>query len=231
MLALCLYALGALGAQTVFELSPETSTILDYADTGVCALFLLDFALSLLRAPDRWAYVRTWGWIDLLSSIPALDIGRWGRIARLVRVFRVLRGLRAARTVAAFVVRKRAEDTFLAASLVALLLVVVTSIAILQFELEAGGNIRTAEDAVWWAATTITTVGYGDRFPITSEGRFVAALLMAAGVGLFGTFSGFLAAWFLDPGKQDSETQISLLRMEIAELRKAIESLRGSSSG
>lgn len=55
-------------------------------------------------------------------------------------------------------------------------------------------NIKTAEDAIWWAFVTITTVGYGDRFPVTTEGRIIAALLMTAGVGLFGTFTGFIAS-------------------------------------
>ena len=60
-------------------------------------------------------------------------------------------------------------------------------------------NIKGPEDAVWWAFVTMTTVGYGDRFPVTTEGRLAGALLMVAGVGLFGTFSGFIASWFLAP--------------------------------
>jgi voltage-gated potassium channel len=60
-------------------------------------------------------------------------------------------------------------------------------------------NIKSAEDAVWWTFATITTVGYGDNFPVTSERRVVAAVLTCSGVRLFGTLSGFLAAWFLGP--------------------------------
>jgi len=79
----------------------------------------------------------------------------------------------------------------LAGSLVALMLVTFCSIAILHFEDAASTetNIRSAEDAVWWAFATITTVGYGDKFPTTTEGRMVAVVLMSAGVALFGTFS------------------------------------------
>lgn len=226
MLVLCLYALGALAFQSAMELDPETSDVLDYADYVVCILFLADFVGSFLRAPDRWRYLATRGWLDLLSSIPALDIARWGRAARMARIFRVLRGLRAAKFLANLVLGRRAESTCLAASLVALLLVIFCSIAVLQFETVPGGNIATADDAIWWAVATITTVGYGDHYPVTSEGRFVAGILMCAGVGLFGTFSGFLAAWFLAPEEQSHESEIAALRADIAGLRHTLEKQR-----
>lgn len=175
-------------------------------------------------------YFITWGWLELLSSIPTLSITRWGRIARIVRIFRILRGLRAAKILTTVVLRHRAENSFLAASLVALLLVVFSSIAILQFETAADSNIHTAEDAIWWSFTTITTVGYGDHFPVTSEGRFVAVMLMCAGVGLFSVFSGFLASWFLAPEAESSESEISALRQEIIALRQAIEKIAANKS-
>jgi voltage-gated potassium channel len=119
MLALCLYALGTLAVQVAVQLEPGTRDILDYADYAVCMLFL--GAISFVRAPDRWRYLVTWGWLDLLSSVPALDFARWGRAARMVRIFRVLRGLWATRIVAQTVLLRRRENTFLAASLVAIL--------------------------------------------------------------------------------------------------------------
>jgi voltage-gated potassium channel len=234
MLTLCIYALAVLAVQRISHIEPGTQSVLDYADYVVCSFFLLDFFISLWRAPNKWRYFAAWGWLDLLSSIPTMDVARWGRAARVLRVFRVLRGLRATKLLASLVMR-RAEGTFLAASLVALLLVTFCSIAVLHFETEPDSNIKTAEDAVWWAFTTITTVGYGDRYPVTSEGRFVAGILMAAGVGLFGTFSGFLAAWFLGSA-QDDQTNADLLalRQEIASLRGALEAsgtIQASSPG
>jgi voltage-gated potassium channel len=228
MLVLCLYALGALAAQTAFRLEPGTRGILDYADYGVCVLFLVDFGFSLFRAPNRWRYFSTWGWLDLLSSVPTIDVVRWGRAARVLRVLRVLRGLRATKLLATLVIRRRAESSFLAAALVAMLLIVFCSIAVLHFETEPESNIKTADDAIWWAFTTITTVGYGDRYPVTGEGRFVAVILMAAGVGLFGTFSGFLAAWFLGAsGEEAASNELITVRAEIAALRESIERTRG----
>jgi voltage-gated potassium channel len=226
MLVLCLYALAVLAAQSVIRLSPGTRVILDYADYVVCAIFFADFLVSLYRDKNRWQYLGTWGWLDLLSSIPMIDVARWGRIARVVRVFRVLRGLRATKLLAGMVVKRRAENTFLAASLVALLLLIFCSVAILHFESGPESNIRTPDDALWWAFATITTVGYGDRFPVTGEGRVVATILMAAGVGLFGTFSGFLAAWFLGAGKDNSgDAGLAEIRQELAALRAAVQGL------
>ena len=223
MLVLSLYAIAALAAEVAVRLDPRVRTILGYADYGVCLIFACDFAISLWRAPNRWRYFFRWGWLDLLSSIPVLSVARWGRIARVARVFRVLRGVRATRAISAVILKERARNTFLAASLLALLMVIMCSVAVLHFETTPEANIRTAEDAVWWSFATITTVGYGDRYPVTSEGRFVAVVLMCAGVGLFGTLSGFLAAWFLGGRSESSESDFIALRKEVAALREIIE--------
>jgi voltage-gated potassium channel len=230
MLVLCVSALVSLAIQVALKLDPEVIAVLDYADYAVCVLFLVDFLVSLGLAKNRWRYMASWGWLDLLSSIPTLEVARWGRVARIARVFRVLRGLRATKILTSVVLRRRAQNTFLVASLAALLLLVFCSIAVLQFEDKPDANIKTAEDAIWWAFSTVTTVGYGDRYPMTSEGRFVAMILMCAGVGLFGTFSGFLAAWFLEaPEGSTGEEQIAELRKEIQALREDLTHQRGKS--
>lgn len=224
MLVLCIFALTALAVETLAPISAVTRQILEFADTGVCALFFGDFLLQFARAPKRWQYFVSWGWIDLLSSVPMVDAFRVGRAARVMRILRVLRGVRSTKLLAALVIGRRAEATFLAVALVSLLLVVFASIAIVQFEHVDGSNIRSAQDAVWWSVVTITTVGYGDRYPITAEGRIVGGLLMTAGVGLFGTFSGFVASWFLAPAQKQRENEMHELRMEIISLRQLLES-------
>jgi len=223
MLALCLYSLAILAFQAAGPADPDTVVILDYSDFAVCMIFLADFLISLYLSGNRWRYLVTWGWLDLLSSIPAFDIARWGRAARILRVFRVLRGLRATQLLAGLVMKRRAENAMLAVSLLALMLITFCSIAILQFESGPGANIQSANDAVWWAFTTITTVGYGDRYPVTTEGRMVAVLLMIAGVGLVGTFSGFVASWFLGEEEQAENVELREIRMELARLTAALE--------
>lgn len=119
--------------------------------------------------------------------------------------------------------KRRAENSMLAATLVAIMLITFCSIAILHFELDADANILSADDAVWWAFTTITTVGYGDRYPTTGEGRMIAVLLMSAGVGLFGVFSGFLASWFIGEEEQADIADLVEIRTELARIWEFLE--------
>lgn len=226
MLVLSICALGALAVQVTIKLDPEVEDILDYADNIVCVLFFVDFWICLWFAPSRWRYLFTWGWLDLFSSIPTLDIARWGRVARIIRIFFVLRALRATKLLTWAALRHRSQNTFLAAILLTIILIVFCSIAVLQFETAVGSNIKTGEDAFWWAIVTITTVGYGDYYPVTAGGRVVAAILMGAGVGLIGILSGLLAAWFLAPRQESKESGTIALKAEIAALRQAVEARR-----
>jgi voltage-gated potassium channel len=223
MLVLCIFALAILALQGVFRGDKEIRQVLEWTDNFVCALFFADFCRSLVRAPNRLRYFFTWGWLDLLSSIPTFELARLGRIARIARVARVLRALRATRALSRMLFRQRKQSAALAAALLALFLIVGSSAAILRLEDRSDATITSAEDALWWAFTTITTVGYGDRVPITGEGRIIAVILMTAGVGLFSAFSAALAAWFLAPEDEATDQEIAGLREEIATLRKLIE--------
>ncbi len=223
MLGLCVYVLTALAAQTLLTLDPETIKILDFADLAVSVIFLADFAHLMIKAPNRQRYFFTWGWLDLISSIPTLDICRWGRSARIFRILRVLRGLRATRLLSTFVLERRAECAFWAAAFFGILVTIFGSIAILHLETAENSNIATAEDAMWWSFVTVTTVGYGDHFPVTPSGRALAALLMFTGIGLFGTFTAFVASAFLAPGEAEQDQELTEIRRELARLRKILD--------
>jgi voltage-gated potassium channel len=138
----------------------------------------------------------------------------------------VLRALCATKLLTWAVLRHRSQNTFLAAILITILQLVFSSITVLQFETVGGSNIKTGEDAFWWAIVTIATVGYGDYYLVTAEGRLVAAILMSAGVGLIGMFSGLPAAWCLASGQNSSESDTIAIKAEIAALRQAVEAQR-----
>jgi voltage-gated potassium channel len=230
MLGLCIYALGALVVQSVLNLDSETNTLLEYADFAVCLIFFGDFVVQLTSANNRWRYFRRWGWLDLISSIPMIPAFRIGRAARVVRVIRILRGARSSKILAELLLAKRAESAFLAASLLSLVLIIFSSVAVLQFE-SSKGNIQTAGDALWWSVVTLATVGYGDHYPITQEGRAIAVVLMFGGVALIGTLSGFAASWFLNTPRSNKESMLPIekelqsIRSEISTLSKQLREL------
>src|SRR5205823_9466397 len=122
-----------------------------------------------------------------------VNIFRVGRVVRIIRVLRVLRAFRSTKNLLVYLLRNRKPTSLAAVSAISLVVVIFAAIAVLQFETSADSNIKTAGDAFWWAVVTVTTVGYGDKFPMTPEGRIVACILMTVGVGLFGTFTGFIA--------------------------------------
>lgn len=200
ILVLSIYVLVALMFDTFLQLPPEVSRLLLLIDNIICIVFLVDFLKRLYQADNRLQFMK-WGWIDLVSSIPMLDFMRVGRAFRLIRLFRILRAFRSTKFLIQHIFKRRAKGALTAAAIIAVLMVIFSSIAILQVETDANSNIKTAEDAIWWAYTTITTVGYGDRFPITTEGRLIAMVLMTVGVGLFGTFTAWLASWFMGQHK------------------------------
>ena len=196
VVVLSVYVLGALLIDTLCALPPETSLLLYYIDNFICIVFFIDFCVRLYKADNKWKYLK-WGWIDLLSSIPAVNILRVGRLLRLIRLLRIIKAFRSTKKFIHYIFRNKAQGAITSALLIALLLIIFCAIAILQVEKEPNSNIKTAEDAIWWAYVTMTTIGYGDKFPITTEGRIIAAILMTAGVGLFGTFTAYVASWFV----------------------------------
>lgn len=224
MLAVSLLGLVLLSIDVIADLDPATRSILGTADTILCALFFLDFLVTLVRSPNRWRYLVTWGWLDVLSSIPAVDILRAGRLARVLRIVRVLRGVRSVRVLSRFVLERRAQSAALSAALVALMMLVFGAIAILHVERVPEANIHGPGDALWWATATLATVGCGDRYPVTPEGRVVAVVLMITGVGLFATLSGLLASWFLSPAVAGKNVEdVDKLREENRILREVLE--------
>lgn len=204
ILVLTIYVLGALVVETVCVLPTETSKLLGFIDHIICVIFFVDFVVRFFKAKNKLKFMK-WGWIDLVSSIPVVNYFRAGRLLRLIRLLRVVRAFRSSKQLVNHVFKNKAKGTFTSVSVFAILLIIFSAIAILQVENTKEGNIKSAEDAIWWAYVTITTVGYGDKFPVTTEGRLIAVVLMTAGVGLFGTFTAYASSWFVEERDTKSE--------------------------
>ncbi len=224
MLVLSIYVVIALLIRELVIIDEQNRQLLDHIDTGICLYFLYDFFLRLYQAPDKWEFMR-WGWIDLLASIPALDWFRLGQLVRVVRILRMVRSFRSIRNFLHYVFRDKANGTLAVVLLSSILLMIFGAIAILYVERVPEANIKTPSDALWWAFVTITTVGYGDRYPVTTIGRLIAAVLMVAGVGLFGTFTGYIANFFVEDEQEEKENDVQILVSEVRLLRQKIEEM------
>jgi len=206
ILLLSFYVLIALLIDTIFKLPPETSKLLNYIDNIICAVFLFDFIVRFKKAESKLAFMK-WGWIDLIASIPTFDFMRAGRLLRVIRLIRLIRAFRSTKHIVEHVFKNKIQGTLTSVAIIAVLMLLFSSVAILQFETDPNSNIKTAEDAIWWSYVTITTVGYGDKYPVTTEGRIIAVILMTVGVGLFGTFTAFVSSWFVKSNEQTLENK------------------------
>ncbi|NRQ40761.1 two pore domain potassium channel family protein [Nonomuraea sp. NN258] len=184
------------------------------------ALFTADYLIRLALAPRKLPFI--------VRNIPTL----------LVVVLPLLRALWLLRAVLLLqVVSERVRLPIRARTVVyvggtALFLSLVGSVAVLEVERPSpDANIQNIGDALWWSLTTMTTVGYGDRFPTTAEGRLVATGLMIAGIALLGVVTAAIASWFVERFERNAalerktEAELSLVVGELAELRKLLTGL------
>jgi voltage-gated potassium channel len=200
ILILSIYTLLSLVISTAFDLSNELTTLLNYIDNLICLLFLVDFFIRFKQSDNKLNFIK-WGWIDLIASIPTIDILRAGRVLRIIRLVRVFRALKSTKLIYEHLNKNKKQSALTSVAMISFLMIIFSSISILQFEKDLNSNIKTAEDAIWWSYVTITTVGYGDKFPVTTEGRVIGAILMTAGVGIFGTFTALVSSWFMENKK------------------------------
>jgi voltage-gated potassium channel len=176
-------------------LDAEVDAVVRIVDGLLCIVFLIDFGWRLTTAPDRRAYMR-WGWADFLGSLPAPGL----RLFRLVRIGFSVQIIRAAggRKVIRQLVRERAETAIFFVFFVAITVLELASILVLIAEREAPGhNIKTGGEALWWAWVSVTSVGYGDFYPVSPWGRIFGSVLLGVGIGLVTTVTGFLATKLL----------------------------------
>jgi voltage-gated potassium channel len=222
----------------LLPLNEATIEALLFFDNAICVFFLLDFGVNLARShPRRDYFIGRRGWLDLLGSIPALGIFpaaglfRIARISRLMRATPMLRRENRKRIIGD-VLRNRGQYAFLITVLAAFVVLSTATILIIQLESRsADANITTGGDALWWSLTTITTVGYGDTYPVTGLGRAVAVLVMIAGVGIIGSLASILASLLVpqpstDPVGAEEEPTDSALALELSRIGSELAALR-----
>jgi voltage-gated potassium channel len=166
---------------------PEsTQTLLNVVQWTIWIAFTTDLLYSLLKSSSKKSYLMKHPLEVAAVLLPFL------RPLRLMRVISF--GGLALQKVA--IGRQFAITVKVALSALFISYIAAIQITISERSVE-GSNIKTFSDGLWWAITTVTTVGYGDRFPTTTEGRLLAVLLMITGISLVGVITASVAAWFV----------------------------------
>jgi voltage-gated potassium channel len=207
--------------ETFLRIPANVLPLLRDIDRLSCLIFLADIVVRWRR--EEWAAsFWRWGWLDLLASIPfdpAFRSLQAIRIYRFVRLFRVLKKLNTLTTGTSL------NEKLLALPGIALVMVFFSTMLMVEVERGApNATIKSGGDALWWALTTVTTVGYGDMYPVTTEGRIIAALLMLIGIALFGAMSAIVTSKLILPKEtrdhEELRHEIRSLHAEIKELRR-----------
>ena len=191
----------------IMRITPAQAQVVWIMNIGLSVFMLLDFARRLWRYPHRWTHLgQGGGWLILLGSLPL----PFASILRLIWVWLAARLLRRSdyREMRHVVVRRRAQSTLLTAVLAAIVMLEVGALLILDAESASPqANITTGIDALWWNIVTLSTVGYGDKYPVTTAGRVLGVIAIVVGVGLFSALTSFLAQWFIRPRTTDDQPQ------------------------
>ena len=185
----------------VLPLSPQTLQLLSFYDNVICVIFLIDFSINLMHAPRKSDYfIGHKGWLDLLGSVPSFGVFQYSgllRLARLGRVARITRLLREQdkKELFADVLANRSQYVGFLTVLLAFL--VLSTASVLELEFESRGTdpkITTGWQAFWYSIVTITTVGYGDYYPVTPGGQITGIFIMIAGVGIIGVLASLMSS-------------------------------------
>ena len=198
---LILLSIATFSLETLPNLPPAIVSALDLAEIVLVALFTIEYGLRIALADDRWGFVRSVsGLIDLVAILPFyVSLGVDLRSVRVLRLLRLLRILKLARYSGAIVRFQRAvplaREELLVFLGIAVMLIYLSAVGIYYFEREAQPEqFASVFHSLWWAVVTLTTVGYGDAFPVTLGGRMFTFAVLMAGLGIVAVPTGLLAS-------------------------------------
>jgi len=164
----------------------ESGSVVIYVVFGIDLMARLFLAgKSLLKVEGAIAFIKS-NWLSILAmTLPAF------RSLRVLRVLLVLRGI-------APYISSRAHKVGLVIGITTPLVLFTAAVSVLEAERYVeGANITSFGDAIWWSIASVSTVGYGDRFPVSDGGRAIATLLLIVGIGLFASLTSLLASWVI----------------------------------
>lgn len=198
-------------------------------DRVAASVFIIDYLLRWLTADFRWPHLAKWkafliypfstmAIIDLLSILPSFAICNRAlklfRLTRLVKILRVFKLVRYSRNIQLlFRVLRKERGILMAVCIIAITYIFVT--ALIMFNVEESVMFQDFFDALYWATTTLTTVGYGDICPQTDLGRVISMISALMGVAVIALPSGVITASYLEELREEknrnkNETQAQI---------------------
>jgi len=201
MIFLAVLSVFLLIVDVLFPLSEGDKSLVHNIDFFIALCFLAEFTYNLYVTSDRKAFFKKYWW-ELLAAIPftshTTQLLRSLKLVRIIPVLEVLRFIRLAVRLKIIIdeSRKRTKQAYIIyIMLVIMILVTAAASVFFQFENGVNPNVRNFGDSLWWAIVTLTTIGYGDIYPYTSEGRVVAVFLMLTGIAALGAFVAAIDAY------------------------------------
>lgn len=195
-----LASLVAFSLETLPDLTPATQAALHWIDRVTMLIFVVEYVLRVSVAESKRRYIFSFfGLVDLAAILPFLLATRLDlrslRALRFLRMFRVLKIARFSQAVRRFEVAfRRVREELVLFFFATCLLLYISAVGIHYFEHDAQPEVfQSVPHSLWWAVTTLTTVGYGDAYPITLGGRFFTFVVLMLGLGIVAVPSGLLA--------------------------------------
>lgn len=214
---MCLLALAAVTLAAI-DLTSEASEWQVRVDRIIYWIFVLDYAVRFSFSRSKWIFVKEHVW-DLLAIIPFDTLFRLFRFAKFGRILRLARFLNILFYAMRFAARLRRffnTNGFKYICIAALTIILLGAVGI---HLAEGMSFL---NGIWWSFVTATTVGYGDAYPVTVPGKFLAVFLMVTGIGFVGSLTSTITSFFLNP--HDEET-VPYRKEEIEAIKKKLDSL------
>ncbi|WP_286260604.1 ion transporter [Pseudoalteromonas apostichopi] len=196
LLALSIYVLIVVFAETFLVTDPEVSLLLQRVDLSICVIFLVDFFVNFYKAESKLKYMK-WGWIDLVSSIPLLDPLRWGRLARVVRILRFFRTIKSLKLLISSILSSKFQSLTLVVLLITFVSFTACASLIMEFEKNSVGGISTANEALWWAFLNIMNAKVSITQAQSTGGIIATVILNKIGLLLFAYFNAIMIAWLI----------------------------------
>lgn len=214
---MCLLALGAVTLAAI-DLTSEASEWELTADRVIYWIFVLDYVVRFSFSRSKWLFVKEHVW-DLLAILPFDVLFRLFRFAKFGRIIRLAKFLNLFAYAMRFATRLRRffnTNGFKYICIAALTIILLGAVGI---HLAEGMSLP---NGIWWSFVTATTVGYGDAYPVTITGKFLAVFLMITGIGFVGSLTSTITSFFLHPHAGEP---LPYREEEIEAIKKKLDSL------